>query len=290
MTVSGHRNGHFHHKNTTAWPKKAKFYNLVRTIHKAIKPDYVKVNDERDTFMSKLEGLVLDYRPWNHVEPSMFLSIVRGSLTGLKSYFSLHGGVSTSTICNLLYRCIPVTKRTLQISWRGYGPSSWPKLIRFRLKKRTETHRTCTCKAYNLYEIDATYRNNLNNITTLAPIHPAYVLLNKICMLNINKNLPWNCLIDHYQCQSQWPNRLICHFFLEEHDNISWITNITFYYQADDWTLTLALMYEVSCENFLQNHRLTVHGHGYLGHLYFLLDMNVRELFQHDVHLQSFSC
>ena len=147
-----------------------------------------------------------------------------------------------------------------------------------------------TCKSYNLYELDATYWNNLNNITTLAPIHPAYVLLNKICMLNINKNLPWNCLIDHYQCQSQWPNRLICHFFLEEHDNISWITNITFYYQADDWTLTLALMYEVSCENFLQNHRLTVHGHGYLGHLYFLLDMNVRELFQHDVHLQSFSC
>ena len=63
------RNGHFDHKNTTVTKWKAKFYNLVRTISKAIKPDYVKVNDERDTFMSKLEGLVLDYRPWNHVEP-----------------------------------------------------------------------------------------------------------------------------------------------------------------------------------------------------------------------------
>ena len=54
----GHRNGHFHHKNTTPWPKQAKFYNLVRTITKAMRPDYVKDNDERDTFISKLEVLL----------------------------------------------------------------------------------------------------------------------------------------------------------------------------------------------------------------------------------------
>ena len=109
--------------------KRAKFYNLVRTISKAIQPNYVKVNDERDTFISKLEGLRQDYRPWNHFEPSLSVSVVLQ-----KSYFSLHGGISTATICNLLYWCIPVTKCTLQISWRGYGPSSWSKLIRFWLK------------------------------------------------------------------------------------------------------------------------------------------------------------
>ena len=48
-------------------------------------------------------------------------------------------------------------------------------------------------------------------------------------------------------------------------------------------------MYEFSCESFLQNHRLPGHGHGHFDHLYCLSDMNAHELFQHGVHLKSFS-
>ena len=79
--------------------KRAKFYNLVRTISKAIKPDYVKVNDERDTFMSKLEGLVLDYRPWNHVEPFLSTSVAPWRVLNRISVFMVAFPLLQFAIC-----------------------------------------------------------------------------------------------------------------------------------------------------------------------------------------------
>ena len=79
--------------------KRAKFYNLVRTISKAIKPDYVKVNDERDTFISKLEGLVLDYRPWNHVETFLSMFVVPWRILNRISVFMVAFPLFQFAIC-----------------------------------------------------------------------------------------------------------------------------------------------------------------------------------------------